>query len=182
MTINNQQLEQFKSGIFNLGTNFGELAQLMIEKLEGFTPAGEKYYDLLDSTEKKIEVKFSRAKKKLKSLSSTNIIDYCMFSSTERRLLTESQSNEFTFDCNIQQIKPSEFDTLYYGIFFIDKIIIFTADSSIVPSIPGYSIQHKGGTEYQFHINKSNYTTYHKRHRFYKELSYAELFELFSQE
>lgn len=59
-----KKLEQFKSGIFSLGTNFGELAQLMIKELEKFTPADGKYFDLLDSNNQKIEVKFSRAKKK----------------------------------------------------------------------------------------------------------------------
>lgn len=62
------ELEQFKSGIFSLGTNFGELAQLMIKELEKFTSADGKYFDLLDSNNQKIEVKFSRAKKKLKPL------------------------------------------------------------------------------------------------------------------
>ena len=50
-----KELEQFKSGIFSLGTNFGELAQLMIEKLEEFKPADGKYFDLSDSNNKKIK-------------------------------------------------------------------------------------------------------------------------------
>lgn len=178
MAISKKRLEQFKNGIFNLGTNFGELAQLMIKKLENFTPADEKYFDLLDSNNQKIEVKFSRAKKKLKPLVKTNIIDYCMNSASNTRVLTEAEATEVTFDCNIQQIKPSEFDFLYYGIFFKDKIVIFKAKSSIVPNMPGYSIQHKGGSEYQFHINKSNYTK-HREDYFYKELTYNELFDLF---
>lgn len=65
MAVNKKKLAQFKSGIFSLGNNFGELAQLMIEKLEKFKPADGKYFDLLDSNNPKIEVKFSRAKKKL---------------------------------------------------------------------------------------------------------------------
>lgn len=63
-----KELDQFKNGIFSLGTNFGELAQLMIKDLEKFTPADGKYFDLLNSDNQKIEVKFSRAKKKLKPL------------------------------------------------------------------------------------------------------------------
>lgn len=50
-----KKLEQFKSGIFSLGTNFGELAQLMIKELEKFTPADGKYFDLLDSNNQKID-------------------------------------------------------------------------------------------------------------------------------
>lgn len=173
-----KELEQFKSGIFSLETNFGELAQLMIEKLEAFKPANGKYFDLLDSNNQKIEVKFSRAKKKLKSLQSSNIIDLCKNAATDSRMLTEADATEVTFDCNIQQIKPSEFDRLYYGIFFKDKIVIFVAKSDVISDMPGYSIQHKGGTEYQFHIKKTNYK-YHKENYFYKELTYLELFKLF---
>ena len=176
-----KELEQFKSGIFSLGTNFGELAQLMIEKLEKFKPADGKYFDLLGSNNQKIEVKFSRAKKKLKSLQSSNIIDLCMNAATDSRVLTEADATEIAFDCNIQQIKPSEFDMLYYGIFFKDKIVVFVAKSDLVPDMPGYSIQHKGGTEYQFHIKKTNYK-YHKENYFYKELTYLELFKLFENE
>lgn len=180
MEVNQYQLEQFKSGIFSLGTNFGELAQSMIEELENFKPADGKYYDLLDSNNQKIEVKFSRAQKKLESLQSSNIVDLCMSAATDSRVLTEADATNVAFDCNIQQIKPSEFDMLYYGIFFQDKIVIFKAKSDVVPNMPGYSIQHKGGTEYQFHIKRNNYT-YHKENHFYKEITYLELFKLFEQ-
>lgn len=177
---NNEKLEQFKSGIFSLGTNFGELAQLMIKELEKFTPADGKYFDLLDSNNQKIEVKFSRAKKKLKPLKKSNIVELCLNSASNSRVLTEADVTKITFDCNIQQIKPSEFDVLYYGIFFKDKIVIFKVQSKDVPNIPGYSIQHKGGTEYQFHINKSNYAIHKKKH-FYKKLSYSKLLDLFEK-
>ncbi|MCH5265750.1 MAG: hypothetical protein J1F02_07605 [Lachnospiraceae bacterium] len=180
MKNNKQELEQFKSGIFSLGTNFGELAQLMIEKLEKFKPADEKYFDLLDSNKKRIEVKFSRARKKLKSLRSSNIIDLCMNAATDSWVLTEDEATKVSFDCNIQQIKHLEFDILYYGIFFQDKIVIFKAKSKAVLEMPGYSIQHKGGKEYQFHINRTTYA-HHKENHFYKEISYPELFELFKK-
>lgn len=180
MANDKKKLDQFKSGIFSLGTNFGELAQLMIRELEKFTPADGKYYDLLDSNHKKIEVKFSRAKKKLKPLKKSNILEHCLNSASESRVLTEDDATHIPFDCNIQQIKPSEFDVLYYGIFFKDKIVIFKAQSDIVPNMPGYSIQHKNGTEYQFHINRSNYAR-HKKNHFYKELTYLELFNLFEK-
>lgn len=180
MANSEKDLEKFKNVIFSLGTNFGELAQLMIKKLGKYTSANGKYFDLLDSNNKKIEVKFSRAKKKLKPLEESNIVELCLNSSSDSRALTEADAKNITFDCNIQQIKPSEFDILYYGIFFKDKIVIFKAQSSVVPNMPGYSIQHKGGTEYQFHINKSNYSD-HKKKYFYKELTYLELFNLFGK-
>lgn len=163
-----------------MGTNFGELAQLMIKELEKFTPANGKYFDLFNSDNQKIEVKFSRAKKKLKPLKNSNIIDLCLNSASDSRVLTEADAANITFDCNIQQIKPFEFDILYYGIFFKDKIVIFTVQSDDVPNMPGYSIQHKGGSEYQFHINRSNYAK-HKKEHFYKELTYPELLNLFKK-
>ena len=180
MASGKNKLEQFKSGIFSLGTNFGELAQLMIKELEKFTPSDGKYFDLLDSNNQKIEVKFSRAKKKLKPLKKSNIIELCLNSASDSRVLAEADATKITFDCNIQQIKPSEFDVLYYGIFFKDIIVIFKAQSEVVPNMPEYSIQHKGGTEYQFHINKSNYADHKKKH-FYKELTYSELLDLFEK-
>ena len=101
-----KKIEQFKYGIFNLGTNFGELAQLMIKELEKFTPADGKYFDLLDSNSQKIEVKFSRAKKKLKPLKKFNIIELCLNSASDSRMLTEAEATNITFDCNIQQSSP----------------------------------------------------------------------------
>lgn len=43
----NNRMENFKKGIFLLNTNFGELAQLMVKKLEHFHSADAKYYDLI---------------------------------------------------------------------------------------------------------------------------------------
>ena len=75
--------DEFCRGIFTLATNFGELAQLMIKKLEEYTPADGKYFDLLDPDGKKVEVKFSRAKKKLKPLSKTNVVELCLNSTAD---------------------------------------------------------------------------------------------------
>lgn len=181
METTENELEQFKNGLFILGTNFGELAQLMIQELEGFSPANGKYFDLLDKNNEKIEVKFSRAKKKLPVLCKSNAIELCTKTASNSIILTEDDATKEAFDCNIQQIKYSEFNTLYYGIFFKDKIVIFKVKNNVVPNIPGYSKQHSGGIEYQFHINKSNYA-YHKEHHFYKELSYSKLLDLFKNE
>lgn len=60
-----KDIEQFKQGIFALRTNFGELAQLMLQKNMGFSPADNNSYDLKDDDGHKIEVKFSRAYKKV---------------------------------------------------------------------------------------------------------------------
>ena len=65
--------QKFKKGIFSLGTNFGELAQIMIKKKYGYTDSASKYYDLLDG-DTRIEVKFSRALKKEDALNEDNVL------------------------------------------------------------------------------------------------------------
>ena len=59
-----RKIEQFKQGIFSLRTNFGELAQVMIQKDMGYFAADNNSYDLQDHKGRRIEVKFSRAYKK----------------------------------------------------------------------------------------------------------------------
>ena len=73
-----------------MDTNFGELAQLMLKELEKFVPADGKYFNLLDSNSQKIDVKFSRAKKKLKPLKKSNIIELCLNYASDSRILTGS--------------------------------------------------------------------------------------------
>jgi len=41
-------IDQFKHGIFSLRTNFGELAQLMLQKDMGLHPSDDNSYDLKD--------------------------------------------------------------------------------------------------------------------------------------
>ena len=47
------------------------------------------------------------------------------------------------FDSNIQQVKPQEFDVLYYGLFFADRVVIFRIRSSEI----GEQIQLTAGAE-----------------------------------
>ncbi len=46
---------------------------------------------------------------------------------------SESEKRSADYDCNIQQLKPDCFDSLYYGVFFSDKIEIFHAPRSEFP-------------------------------------------------
>ena len=71
-----RNIEQFKQGIFSLRTNFGEFAQLMIQKDMGLHAADDGSYDLKDDDGHKIEVKFSRAYKKV-SLTEDNATQSC---------------------------------------------------------------------------------------------------------
>ena len=184
-----KDIEQFKQGIFSLRTNFGELAQLMLQKDMGLLPADDNSYDLKDAAGHRIEVKFSRAYKKSVPLTQENAIALCTSCSTMVYASTEAENKSSDYDCNIQQLKPACFDSLYYGVFFSDKIEIFHAPRSEFPDsvssfiadkaaarkkLPGYALQHKGGEECQFHIKKTthkhHYENYHVKDIFYEEL------------
>ncbi|MGT2866540.1 hypothetical protein [Streptococcus fryi] len=124
-------LIKFQKGIFNLETiRFGRLPEIMLSKLYTYNFSGVKEYDLIDvATQKKIEVKFSCVRKKeIEPITPENILETCLKSAdgNEDRKVHSSDLQEF--DCNIQQIKPDQFDVLYYGLFFSEKIYIFKVD------------------------------------------------------
>ncbi len=191
-----KNIEQFKQGVFSLRTNFGELAQLMLQKDMGLSPADDNSYDLQDNEGHKIEVKFSRAYKKEIPITADNAIDLCSNCSTMVYDSSEAEERSSDYDCNIQQLKPDCFDSLYYGVFFSDKVEVFHAPRSEFPEsvdsfkkdkaaarkkLPGYALQHKGGEECQFHIKK----TTHKHHRdnyHVKDITYEELYDLLDPE
>jgi len=85
----------------------------------------------------------------------------------------------FSFDCNIQQVKKVEFDVLYYGLFFADCVKIFRIMSEQIGSQIFYSDkQHKGNVgEGQFHINGDTFQI-HLDNYLYQTLTYEELYEL----
>ena len=97
-----------------------------------------------------------------------------------------SEWQQHQFDCNIQQVKRTEFEVLYYGLFFSDCIKIFRIESTDVKeNLRGGRIyysdfQHKGNVgEGQFHINPTTLQV-HLDHYLYKTLTYDELYELLS--
>ena len=77
-----------------------------------------------------------------------------------------------------QQIKKSEFDQLFYGVFFSDLIVIFKIEPNQIGDNVKYSDkQHRGNTgEGQFHLNNKN-IQYHLKNHLYKYISYNELNE-----
>ena len=87
--------------------------------------------------------------------------------------------HNYDFDCNIQQVKRFEFDVLYYGLFFADRIAIFKMHSNEILSCFGYSDkQHKGNEgEGQFHLNR-NSIDYHMDNHFIQWLTYEDLYDL----
>ncbi len=151
----------------------------MCQKLYNMTDADSINYDKrLDN--QRIECKFSRAlSENQEKITEHNLLTQCFQANYERRVVKSNEATGQAFDCNIQQVKPLEFDVLYYGIFFQDKIEIYKIASQDITNIVGYSNkQHKGNTgEGQFHISNAN-INYHRQNTI-KTLDYKELYLLF---
>lgn len=179
------QIELFRSGIFRLNTRrFGKVAELMIKELEKFNEGSKLAYDLHDhNADVRIEVKFSRALKAAKdTISPKSILTEISSAGDDTRLIRYSKWKHAEFDCNIQQVKKKEFDILFYGVFFLDRVVIFKVSSSRINKEISYcDKQHRGNVgEGQFHLNQSTFQYHLDRFR-YKDLSYPELYRLFSK-
>ena len=132
----------------------------------------------------RIEIKFSTVMKANESvINRRNVIDQCKKANLANRALISADILRYDFDCNIQQVKRLEFDVLYYGLFFADRIAIFKMKSGEIMSCLGYSDkQHKGNKgEGQFHLNRST-IDYHMQNHFVQWLTYEELYDLLDSE
>lgn len=173
-------IKEFRDGIFALRTRrFGNIAEIMIKKLYNLSDSGELAYDKYDEKNKqKIEIKFSTVMKKNdEKINDKNAISQCLKANLANRAMKSSDITTFKFDCNIQQVKCCEFDILYYGLFFADKILIFKMTNKEVHECYRYSNkQHRNNEgEGQFHINNDTFE-YHLKNFFIKELTYDELY------
>ncbi|HMM05946.1 MAG TPA: hypothetical protein PKD52_04675 [Clostridiales bacterium] len=182
----NHEIKEFRDGIFALRTRrFGTVAELMIEALYQFSRSRNQFHDRYDEVgNKRIEIKFSTVMKANESkITYNNMIEQSKKANLANRALKSSEIKDYDFDCNIQQVKRLEFDVIYYGLFFEDRIAIFKMDSDEILSCQGYSDkQHKGNQgEGQFHLNP-NTIDYHMREHFVQWLSYEELYHLFGQQ
>ena len=182
-------LEKFRNGIFSLRTRrFGAIAEFMIEALYKFHRSKNQFHDRYDDVEsKRIEIKFSTVMKASDAkITMDNLIEQILAANISDRALKyteiENDIDAFDFDCNIQQIKRVEFDVLYYGLFFADKIAIFKMTSEEVGKAKGYSDkQHKGNLgEGQFHINNLT-LKWHLENNLVQWLGYDELYRLFEK-
>jgi len=178
-----KNIQKFRDGIFALFTRrFGVVAELMIERLFKFEKSKNQFYDRYDNINKKrVEIKFSRAlKANEKTITIANIIEQIFNANVEKRMFSSDEVKIYNFDCNIQQVKVTEFDILYYGIFFSDKIAIFKINSERIVDCPdGSAYQHKGNEgEGQFHLKSENYD-YHIKNHFDRWITYEELHALF---
>jgi len=173
---------KLRDGIFALNTRrFGSVAEVMIKRLGMFGPGRNQFHDLHDDLLKhRVEVKFSKVLKKAEvTISESTVLRCILEACSAERMVLFAQWHNHQFDCNIQQIKRSEFEFLYYGLFFFDCIKIFRIESTKIGAHILYSDkQHKGNVgEGQFHINQDTLQR-HLDHYLYKSLTYDELLRL----
>lgn len=176
-------ITDFRDGIFALNTRrFGNVAELMIQEMFGLEDSGTTKYDKFDPRYgNRIEVKFSKASKKHDTtITRVNLVDSCLHAPDfASEIIASNEVDSIPFDSNIQQVKPDQFDVLFYGQFFLDIITIYSVSSASIEVLPNYSNkQHRGNTgEGQFHLN--NRTIHLHRDYLQREITYRDLFEMF---
>lgn len=177
--------EQLRDGIFSLRTRrFGSVAEVMIKRMLKLKKGKNLFHDLYDDFSKhRVEVKFSTVQKKNVFLvTEDDVLKAIDEANNENRAVHFSNWGNVEFDSNIQQVKKREFEILYYGLFFYDKIVIFKIKSSAIGSNINYSDkQHKGNIgEGQFHITQ-DILQYHLDNYHYKTITYSELLDLLTE-
>lgn len=172
---------QLRDIIFAINTRrLGRLAEIMIKRLYKFDKPQSRHHDLYNTdTNQRIEVKFSTVQKSLEKLNEDTILEVLSREIASDRRIAFDQWSENEFACNIQQVKRTEFDQLYYGMFFDDVVKIFTILPTEIDSSIGYGDkQHKGNVgEGQFHITHQTLQTHLDRFLI-KTLTYQELIDL----
>ena len=121
--------DEFRDRMLTLYTRqFGKVAESLVKLLKNYSESDTLEFDLYDSaTNERIEVKSSRVyKKRQLKITTDNLYDIIINSSNRNRLLSQSQVEadigKAFFDCNMQQVKTTCFDKLYYLLLFYDVI------------------------------------------------------------
>ena len=171
--------KELRDAVFGLHTRrFGTVAEILVKKIINGNMSKHLNYDLFDKINNtRVECKFSRVQKAHQvKLTEQNVLKALQFESDRHILFAERE--DYDWDSNIQQVKKSEFDTLFYGVFFSDLIVIFRIDADEIGDNVSYSDkQHRGNTgEGQFHLNNKN-IQYHLKNHLYRYISYNELQE-----
>jgi hypothetical protein len=174
--------EDLQEGIFNLNTRrFGSVAEFMVKRLVRLGKSKSLFHDLYDDYQKhRVEVKFSTVRRTNdRKITEDSILQAIEDELSANRHVSFADRTKVDFDCNIQQIKRDQFEVLYYGLFFSDRIVIFKINSAeIGPKIFYSDKQHKGNEgEGQFHVNNKTIEL-HLKNYLYKELTYQQLLEL----
>lgn len=158
---------------------FGKVAEIVIQKLTNVGEGANIHHDL-NGGGTRIEVKFSRAEKSHgRIIQDFNVLHVIETEGLSVRLFPFGEWKESKFDCNIQQIKKDQFDVLFYGVMFADRVVIFMATPNQIGEAMHYSDkQHKGNVgEGQFHINNKT-LQYHLDNHVFATLSYHDLLQL----
>jgi hypothetical protein len=171
-----------QSALFRLNTRrLGAVGELLVQRLTDVERSRSVHHDLYDARQgERIEVKFSTVLACWETALRPDTLEAVLReASGEGRAIASDAWAGARFDCNIQQVKPAEFDILYYGLFFADGVLLFRCTAGDVAAMPGWSAkQHKGNTgEGQFHLN-ARHLPYHLEHHFDQRLGYLELARL----
>lgn len=180
--MDQHDLTNFKNGVISLSNkHFGQFNEFMLKRLLRMKLSRSVYYDLIDGNNR-VEVKFSRAfSKRKKAFTEDNVLEYVK-AGRDSQLLYLHQAMETDFVCNFQHIKETEFDTLIYGIYFYDRVLVFllTKDDLNNPEI-SFGRQSLGNVlEKQFRIDKRS-LPYHLENQHLFTLSYADIHLLFEE-
>jgi len=177
------EIAAFRDGIFALRTRrFGTVAEIMIAKLTGAGKSRNNHHDLFDTTdENRIEVKFATVSSSHNAVITEENLFSAIADAAKPRSISFSEWQKSQFQCNIQQIKTIEFEELFYGLFFHDRILIFHAKASDLLSdkkIAYSNKQHKGNEgEGQFSLRPLS-LQHHLDNYLVRDLTYAELIVL----
>ena len=179
--------DKLRQAIFDINTRrFGTVCEAIVMRIAEVGKGLNQFHDLYcDKTENRIEVKFSRVQRKAEvPITPSTVVTAILAELDENRTVNFSDWQGAQFDCNIQQVKCSEFDVLYYGLFFWDKLLIFRMTCTDVKSDKNvfYSDkQHKGNIgEGQFHINARTFA-HHLATYCTHQLTYEELLTILSK-
>lgn len=184
-------VKTFQNGIFKLRTRrFGTVAELLVQKLLSANKSRTIFHDLFDeANDHRIEVKFSTVNRVCDLTITPDTLLDCISTASEDRSVPYAEWERYRFGCNIQQIKRTEFDFLYYGLFFSDQIVIFRIPADQILTTKeiskyggvniGYSDkQHKGNIgEGQFFITNKTLPL-HLEHYLYRSITYEQFLDI----
>jgi hypothetical protein len=176
-------VKTFRDNLFQMNTRrFGKVAEMIIKNMTSTRFSSNIHHDLNTNfgTGTRIEVKFSRVEKKhFREITDFNVLSVIESEGLSVRLFPYGEWHYNNFDCNIQQIKKKEFDVLFYGLMFADRVMIFMATPDQVDERMKYSNkQHKGNEgEGQFHVNQRT-LQYHIDNHHFATLSYTDIMNI----
>ena len=181
----NGRVETFRRGLFSLHTRrFGAIGEIFVQAIENFDAPESIFHDLIDSmNNERIEVKCSRVlTANSETITVENFVQQCLNNDPDSRPVNYGDRETSSWDCNIQQVKRTEFSRLYYLLFFRDRISVFSIRSEEIArdsAIKYSNKQHKNNEgEGQFHVTNENIQHHIDTYNF-EDYTYAQLIELF---